>query len=260
MDEQLIKAVEDLGLSQKEARVYMANLALGPATVQQIADRSGIKRVTTYVILESLANLGLVSQTSQGKKTFFNAEDPVSLRRLLDKKDQEIKEQKQNFEDILPELKTLKSLPKEAPGVKFYDTPGGIKSIVASFYEAHPDAREAIGISNLTQLYNFFPEFEAANANPQRTRARVKSRIIYTHKKGPVLKDTDKAMSRVSRFVPYDKFPFNGDWNVIGNHIVILSLSGVKPIGITIDSEELARGMEVIFSLAWEAAQQYNPK
>jgi sugar-specific transcriptional regulator TrmB len=51
MNEELIGQIEELGLSNKEARVYVANLMLGPAGVQQIADASGIKRVTTYVIL-----------------------------------------------------------------------------------------------------------------------------------------------------------------------------------------------------------------
>jgi len=259
VDEQLIQSVEDLGLSQKEARVYLSNLALGSATVQQIADHSGIKRVTTYVILESLANLGLVSQTSQGKKTFFNAEDPVVLRRLMDKKEQEVNDQKHHFEDILPQLKTLKSLPKEAPGVKFYDTREGIKAMVASFFAAHrQDTQRSLGVSNIDQLFGFFPEFAAAQSNPERVKMKIKSRLIYTSKDGAILKDSDVAKNRESRFVPSQKFPFKGDFNVVGNHIVLLSFSASKPVGITIDSTELADGLTAIFDLAWEAAGQYS--
>lgn len=258
MDERLIKSVEDLGLSQKEARVYLANLSLGPATVQQIADQSGIKRVTTYVILEALANLGLVSQSTQGRKTFFNAEDPVSLRRLLEKKEQEVKEQRRHFDDLLPQLKTIRSLPKEAPGVRFYEGAEGIKSIMSSFYEAHPESRETRGMTNLDQLYSFFPEFENAGGNPQRVKAKVKSRVLYTTTRGPILKATDGKMNRESRFVPSDKYPISGDWSIVGNHIVVLSFTGSKPIGVTVNSEELAKGMLAFFDLAWEAAKQYN--
>lgn len=258
MDEQIIKSIEDLGLSQKESRVYLANLALGPATVQQIADRSGIKRVTTYVILESLANLGLASQTAQGRKTYFNAEDPVALRRLLEKKEQEVKEQRESFNDLLPQLKTIRSLPKEAPGVRFYEGAEGIKSIMSSFYEAHPETKETRGITNLDQLYSFFPEFENAGGNPTRVKAKVKSRVIYTTKKGPILKEHDKKMNRESRFVPLDKYPISGDWSMVGNHIVMLSFTGTRPIGVTINSEELAKGMMAFFDLAWESAKHHN--
>lgn len=258
MDEQLIKSVEDLGLSQKEARVYLANLSLGSATVQQIADQSGIKRVTTYVILESLANLGLVSQTSQGKKTYFNAEDPISLRRLVEKKEQDLKEQKQSFEEVLPQLRTIKSLPRVAPSVKYYDSREGIKSVMASFLSAHSNEGPIMGMSNLDQLFAFFPEFEATSGNPSRTKLGIKSRFIYTSKKGPILKGTDKQRRRESRYLPYDKYPLSGDLTVVGNHIIMLSLTGSKPIGITIDSQELAKGMSQVFELAWKAAEQYS--
>lgn len=258
MDEQLIKSVEDLGLSQKEARVYLANLALGPATVQQIADQSGIKRVTTYVILEALANLGLVSQSTQGRKTFFNAEDPVSLTRLIEKKEQEVKEQRNYLQEILPQLKTLSSLPKDAPSVKFYDNPEGIKSIMASFLVAHRSEGPILGISNLDQVYEFFPEFKQTVGNPARQKLGIKSRFIYTSKQGPILKQTDKQKGRDSRFLPLEKFPLNGDITIVGNHVVILSLTGSKPIGITVESKEVADGLRQLFELAWLASAQYN--
>src|SRR5947209_5718152 len=129
MDDQLISQVEELGLSNKESRVYVANLMLGAAGVQQIADASGIKRVTTYVILESLVSLGLVSQTTKAKKTLFNAESPENLRRLLDKKEQSIKEQKHQLEELLPQLGKLSTLPKDVPSVKFYDGAESIQTI-----------------------------------------------------------------------------------------------------------------------------------
>lgn len=260
MDEQLIKSVEDLGLSQKEARVYLANLSLGPATVQQIADQSGIKRVTTYVILEALASLGLVSQSAQGRKTFFNAEDPVALRRLLEKKQEEIKEQRQHFDDLLPQLSTLKSLPKDAPNVKFYDSAEGIRSIMSSFLASQKDTGDNIlyGISNIDQVYAFFPEIQANQSNPARVKAGLKSKLIYTSAEGPIFKDTDKKMGRESRYLPLDKYPLNGDVDIWGDHIVMLSLTGPRPIGITIQSKELAKSLRALFDLAWEASKKYN--
>ena len=154
MNDELIASIEDLGLSQKEARVYLANLMLGPATVQKIADQSSIKRVTTYVILESLSNLGLVSQSTKGKKTYFVAEEPAQLRRLLQKKEQAIKEQQKSFDAILPELNDLKSLPTESPNVRFYDTAEGIRGVIGSFLSSHinKDIKVVYGISNLDQL------------------------------------------------------------------------------------------------------------
>ena len=259
-EQQLVSHIEELGLSNKEARVYVASLKTGPSAVQRIADQSGIKRVTTYVILESLVGLGLVSQSMKGKKTFFIAEDPTNLRRLLDKREQEIREQQINFDQVLPELIGLSSLPKESPNVKFYDSIDGIKGIMKTFLASHKnEASEGIfGISNLDQLYSFFPEFKSSASNPERVTEGIPSKIIYTAVEGPIFKGTDKAKNRVSRWVPVDEYPLNGDISIVGNHIVLLSLTGSQPLGITIESAELAKGLVGFFKLAWKGAEQYN--
>ncbi len=258
MNEELLTQIEDLGLSQKEARVYVANLMLGPATVQKIADQASIKRVTTYVILESLAGLGLVSQSNQGKKTFFTAEDPISLRRLLEKKEQQVSEQKLSFENILPELHDLKNLPGDSPNVKFYTGAEGIKSVVEIFFELNKEAKLLHAFSNLDQFYKYFPDFQNTRANPARVKAGIHSKIIYTTKEGAVLKATDERNIRESRYVPADVIPVNGDWTIVGDHLVILSLEGTNPIGVVIQSREIANGMRAFFELAWHGAEKYN--
>ncbi|HVE80804.1 MAG TPA: helix-turn-helix domain-containing protein [Candidatus Dormibacteraeota bacterium] len=260
MNEELVKQVEDLGLSNKEARVYLANLMLGPSGVQQIAEAAGIKRVTTYVILESLVGLGLVSQTTHAKKTLFNAEDPQHLSRLLEKREEALKEQKQNLSELLPDIKKLKSLSKDVPAVKFYE---GAESMM-TIYKSLPlvfkkyNVKESFGISNLDQLYASFPEIKDAQANPSRVDAKVKSRFIYTTKEGPIIKESDSVAIRESRFVPLDKFPFNCDIGIVGDFISVMSLETPRPMGITIESAALAKGFKAVFELAWEGAEKYD--
>jgi predicted transcriptional regulator len=259
-EEQLISHIEELGLSNKEARVYVACLKTGAASVQRIADQSGIKRVTTYVILESLVGLGLVSQAIKGKKTLFIAEDPTNLRRILEKREQELAEQKVNFEQALPGLLGLKLLPQETPNVKFYNSVDGIKGIMKTFLASHKqDAEGGIyGISNVDQLHVLFPEIKSSDGNPARLDLDLHSRIIYTAVEGPIYKATDKLRNRESRWVPGDKFPLTSDISIVGNHIIMLSLTGAQPIGITIESREIAQGLIGFFELAWQAAEQYN--
>jgi len=260
MNEELIKQVEDLGLSNKEARVYLANLMLGPAGVQQIADASGIKRVTTYVILEALVNLGLVSQSSHAKKTLFNAEAPDNLSRLLEKREQSLEDQKQHLQELLPQLTKLKTLPKDAPSVKFYDGLEGVQTINKMFFSAVEKMKpECIyGISNLDLLYQYFPQVEDEGANPERVKSGLKSRFIYTSSKGPIMKSTDKESNRESRFVPIEQYALECDMSIGGNLIALLALNTPKPVGIIIESEQIAAGFKSLFELAWGAAAPYN--
>ena len=260
MNEQLISHIEELGLSNKEARVYVACLLTGAAAVQRIADQAGIKRVTTYVILESLVGLGLVSQSVKGKKTLFIAEEPTNLRRLLEKRSQELSEQQANFEAILPELAGLKSMPVDSPNVKYYDSADGIKTIMNSFLERgrRQDVDFVYGISNIDRVNDFFPDIKAADANPKRKAAGIRSKFLYTSARGPILHTSDKLSNRESRFVPMDQFPMMSDFTIVGDNVMMLTLNGDNPLGITITSSELAASFKAIFDITWAAAEPFN--
>ena len=50
-----------LGLSEKEAKVYVTCLEIGPASVRSIAQAAGVNRGTTYDIIRSLQQRGLAA-------------------------------------------------------------------------------------------------------------------------------------------------------------------------------------------------------
>lgn len=260
-EQQLVSHIEELGLSNKEARVYVACLSIGPSAVQRIADQSGIKRVTTYVILESLIGLGLVSQIIKGKKTYFIAEEPSNLERLLEKREQELVEQKSNFIEVLPELNKLKTVPKEMPEVKFYEGADGVRSLFAGFFSNYKGSSHDIyAFSNVDQVHAFFPELSLNQGNPNRVKFNIRSHIIYTSARGPIYEKTDEASNRDSRFVPTDKYPVTGDISILGDYVIMVSLTGDRPIGITVRNTEMAQAMKAIFDMSWALAGQPDQK
>jgi amidophosphoribosyltransferase len=68
----MIKNLKNLGLSDNEAKVYLSMLELGPSSVLEISAKAGVNRPTTYVQIETLKKMGLVSQV-------FNEEALKSL-------------------------------------------------------------------------------------------------------------------------------------------------------------------------------------
>jgi HTH-type transcriptional regulator, sugar sensing transcriptional regulator len=256
-DQQLISHIEDLGLSNKEARIYVACLSIGPSSVQRIADKSDIKRVTAYVILESLVGLGLVSQSVKGKKTYFIAEDPSNLRRLLEKREKELQEQRSSFEEVLPELSKLSAVTTEMPEVKFYEGLDGIRAMFADIFGKYKDSKNDIySISNLDELHKSAPEREA-KPNPDRVKNSIKSHIIYTSTNGPIYEGTDIEYNRESRFIPLDAYPVTGDINIIGDYVVLITLAGERPIGVSIRNTDMVRAMKTIFDMCWKISEQY---
>ena len=98
------KDLEKFGLGEKEAKVYLASLELGPSTAAQIAQKADVNRATTYVAVESLIKQGLLSSHEKDSKTFFSAEDPAMLKRLLDQQREEVKNKLSSLEELLPGL------------------------------------------------------------------------------------------------------------------------------------------------------------
>ena len=77
--------LQKIGLTEKEAKVYLAALELGQSTVQQISQKAKVNRATTYVILESLMDKSVIKTLEQGKKRFFVAEGPYALKNVIRK-------------------------------------------------------------------------------------------------------------------------------------------------------------------------------
>ena len=92
-----IKVLEEMGLSNTEAKVYLALLGLGSATANKIAEKSGIHRRTVYDVIEILIEKGLVSFVIEANKKYYQAENPSRFLEILDEK-------KKDFQNALPEL------------------------------------------------------------------------------------------------------------------------------------------------------------
>lgn len=107
------KILIDLGLTEIEAKIYLACLELGTDTVLNIAKKAQVKRPTCYVSLDNLFENGLVTKIEKKSTTLYSAEGP---KVLLNK----YKEKIANFTDLLPyfEAKFNKG-PK--PKIRYYE-------------------------------------------------------------------------------------------------------------------------------------------
>lgn len=101
-----LSALEDFGLSEKEARTYLASLALGPAVIADIAIKAELTRPTTYLMVDSLKARGLMTEHRKGKKTLMKACDPDKLRQALDQEKEELERREQATADLIDAIGT----------------------------------------------------------------------------------------------------------------------------------------------------------
>jgi len=246
LSQELIK----LGLSDKEAKVYLASLELGYDTVLNISKKAAINRPTAYFILESLQKKGIVTTFEKDKKTYFAAESPDKLVTLLNKQKEDIDQKQKQFENILPEFKALYNLPSEKPTVRFFEGRQGLLSMREDFLKTTDKKIESMYC--LDDLNKVFTPEENKEFAERRTEKKIATYAIYTSINGEI-----KRPKRLGerRFVPFDKYPITSDLTIYNNKVAIASLKG-KISGVIIENKEIANTMRSLFYLAWESAHK----
>ncbi len=254
----MLDELKKIGLSENEAKTYLALLELGGSTAQEISKKAGVKRATTYVQLEALMKLGLVTSFEKAPerkngapKTFFRAEDPEYLQTRIKHEKKAVEEHERTLKEILPDLGKLYLSAGERPRVRFFEGIEGVKTMLSGTFKVKTEAKEILGVMDLDGALQIFPKL-TEEYTPERAGRGISSRVIYTSSQGPLFEKTDAAMLRESRFLPKDKFPFSGDISIYGDEVVISAIKSAKPFGVIMESKEIADSLRAVFELAWQ--------
>lgn len=257
----MFEELKKIGLSENEARVYLALLELGSATAQEISKQSSVNRPTTYVQIENLMKMGLVTTYEKesarkggATKTMFRVESPEYLHHVISRERDILKEKETILKSITPRLAGIFTHAKEHPKVRFFEGIEGLKTIQDEFLKTESKLIE--GVASLDNVMKVFPSHPDEYA-PRRVQRGIQAKLIYTSAQGDILKVLDQKMLRESRYVPPAQFPFSSDITIYDNKIAISALDA-EPHGIIIEDTEIANSIRALFYLAWDAAEKYN--
>ncbi len=244
----MLSQLKNIGLSDKEARVYLAMLELGPSSVMDIASKAGVNRPTAYVEIDSLKKKGLASTQPKGSKRLFAPESPEQLEFYLIRENQKMASRQVLLNEVLPELRTMFNLGEKKPVVRFFEGGEGLLKMQDEFLKAKP--REILGIFSIDAVYKVFPK-HGETYSPERVKRKIPARSIYTSAKGPILKKDDVRLLRKSKFVPPEQFKFQSDITIFGDSVAIAALHG-KPSGTIIEQKEIADSFKGLFEFVWD--------
>jgi HTH-type transcriptional regulator, sugar sensing transcriptional regulator len=242
------KELQSLGLSEKEARVYISSLELGPETAQNISKKAAINRATTYVQIEALKKKGLMSEFEKDKKTFFLAEPPERLQSLLLSLQKELEFKKGEIARILPDLETLGAGVNERPKVRFYEGPEGFRAVNAAFLKMKRRVTE--NFINMDKISEISPGHEQ-EYSPLRIQRRIESYIIYTSSKGPIEGMTDPKKFRTAKFIENNVLPIAADISIFDDKAILVPYKK-KPVEIMIESKEITDTLRGMFYFTWK--------
>lgn len=242
--------MQEIGLNEKEAKVYLAALELGQSVVQDIARKAGVNRATTYFVIEGLMKMGLISSFHKGKKQYFVAADPDKLSEIMSQQKMDIEKKENNLKKLLPQLNTIVSR-HEGPVVKYYEGKDGIKTMIEELVrKSKGDVYMAYSVDAVNKI---FSEKERNDARTKRIKKGLKTKAIYTYKDGFMKNTADGERRKIS----IDKFPLTCDIAIYDDYVRIASL-GRRLVGIVIEDKDITNSLRSVFKLAWEAAEKYQ--
>ena len=243
-----IATIKQLGLSDNEAKVYVAALELGQATVQELGKKSKVKRTTVYALIEGLKEKGLLSETKKGKKTLFLAQNPEMLLLLSEKRLEEIKK-------ALPELKSIyNSGSAEKPKLKFFEGKEGYFAVYKNILKENP--KELLAISSYESwLKHIDLEFEE-----KWTQQRIKQGMFLrwldfkTKATTKMAKEGKKGLREI-RFLP-DKFAFVSTMFIYEGKIGLMSGETKDFMAVVVESQEFYQTFKQFFEMLYQFSKQ----
>ncbi len=243
---EILDVLKQIGLNEKEAKVYLALLELGTADVADIAKKAGIKRPTGYLVLEDLKNKGMVSQVP-AKVNLFTAESPEKLVGDMYKK-QEL------YKRFLPNMLALYNAKAFKPQVLLFEGREG----VAEVYDKIFSSPEILFFSTIRDVFAMFPEMpKTLMKRVESKQSKIRELLTQTPADLEYVTWVKQGDYYQSRFAPKNFPEFLTDSAIFGNSVAFFSF---KPqvFAVQIDSREISQSLRVLFDMAWMAGESYE--
>ena len=243
MNEEVLVKV---GLTKNEARVYIALLRLGSASVTEISQKSKVERTLVYGVLERLMEKGLVSSIIKINKRYFEPADPAKILETL-------KEKERIIEQPIPELREIYQSVGKKQEIHHFKGKNGLRNILETLLESGKETKEwfIFGTTERTKelLPSYLPQFHR-----KRIEQGIKFKAIYSTDSKERGLEVKKLKLTEVRFLPKE-YTTPTAVSIVGNKVAILLWSIENPLGVIIENEEVANDFKKYFNLLWKIAK-----
>ncbi len=207
-------ALESLGLVKKESAIYTALLQLGEASAHEIAIKSGIKRPTVYVVLETLIQKGFAYRSPKKVKQLFIARSPEEVVATT-------KEKFDQAQAALPLLRALVKQDQARVNALYFDGTEGFKR----------------------GLEYRLPELEG-----KELQIPVRG-IVPKHPSLKKARAQDKAFNRTIKVVPFEEYSSKISLYSIADLVYIADYENQQVM--VLENAEVSQTVRQIFEMVW---------
>ncbi len=250
----MFEKLVEFGLSEKEAKVYLALMELGEASVTDIARKARVTRTNTYHLLGALSSYGLVIGEQGDSKTMFMAQKPEKLLAFVREKMHKAANNYKEAESLMSEFKSIYRDPEQKTKIRYFD---GVEGVIAIYEDTLTTKSKILSYSTSedrdASLPGFFHEYyERKVEKGIETESFVSDPGLTDEQKG-LLSDY-----KISAKMLPERFAISSEINIYDNKIAVISLK--EKTGFIVEGKEVADAFKKMFVLAYERAVQYDKK
>lgn len=248
---QIETLLKNFGLNDKEVAVYLALIELGSAPVRMIAQKSKVNRGTTYDILKSLMEQGLVTYFNKESHQYFAAESPEKLVQALENRKQAIDEVQQQIQENLPSLQSVFNRGGGKPVMKLFEGVKGVRQIfedvltsVASSKDKQYWIYSSATAKERKLVYAAMPDF-----NKKRIAKKIKVQTISLGQGGELVGLDERKWLESKNDNPSATHQI-----IYAGKVAHISLDDAEnPVGVVIENEAIFETQKAVFNFVWNS-------
>ena len=239
---QNIEILKEIGLSDKEALIYIESLQLGPASILALSKATKLHRPILYKLIEEMLEKGVMKTTLNKSRTEYVSVEPEELVTILENK-------KRLLEQALPGLASLSTVGKNEVRIFFYH---GKKQLQELFKTGLTSKTEILSFFPTKYMVELFGKREMEDIIKQRIEKGIPSKTLRSKESEQKFEgSTQKELAlREVRYIPENISLKMGI--VIFNDKVNLLSPIEENFGVQIKSQSYAELMRFFFNAVWE--------
>jgi HTH-type transcriptional regulator, sugar sensing transcriptional regulator len=231
----------DVGLSETEAKCYLALLRLGSGMAGQITKEAQINRTNVYDALDRLIEKGLASYVLAANRKVFEPANPKRLKEIL-------KEKENRLQDYVAGLDELYNEKKVEEIATIYKGKKGLKTV----YEHLLRLKKPIYVYGATGKFSTLLPAYRNYWHATRVKQKQKLVMLYSESVKNRQRSTQDALYS-ARFLPKE-YVFPSTILICGEVVVTVTWSDT-PLLFVITNKGVAKSHMSFFTMLWKIAK-----
>lgn len=258
-DERLELLFRQLGLSEKQAKIYRVLLGRKTARAALLSKKSGINRSNTYVLLTDLVKRGLVRELTKGQVKSFQAVEPAKLLQLARQRQRDLEAAGKLAEEMVPELTKEWKASVGRPVVRYYEGAEGLQEVFGDIYA--PKDEVVYGAVDAEKIDSFLSDHSKGVLIPSRLKNKLEVKCVFNDNTlGKWLKENDSTQLRESLLFDQNDYPLPAEIEAYEDKVALMSFKEGDFVGVIIQNQDFAITLRSVLRYLFDHHSQKSPE